>query len=729
MKVHRFANILCSDGYRRRSCLMAYFACLAISSMSCSTIDARTPSLMESPISGDPFAWLGEISDPHALDWAYAQTARSVKMLSSDPEYMPRYEAALEVLEHKARIEDRDITLQGSWIYNIWQDERHPRGIWRRTKLQSFQTGAPEWQLLLDIDDLARKEARAWQFRRAECFGQRCLVFLSEGGQPATSMREFDLEELTFVRGGFELPEESAVSAVWQNEDTLLVASTHEAGVATSRGMPLTVRLWTRGGSLATAKEIYRGDATDVGVWLLTLGSDDDQRIVLVQRREANGDISYEKLDGSSSPARLSVPPRAALLGVFRGEMVFRVLRGGWETTHGTWLEGSILSIPVKDIKRADPTVRVVASADRGDQIKDAKLTSHGLLASTLDRGRMRLWRFALKGTRWRREEIEFPTDGTTVITLGSPAVSTAFVVHQGFLEPPALYAIEVGERRAAKLRSLPAQFDATRYVVKQLEATSQDGTKVPYFLVQSRDLRPEANTPTVIHAYGASGAVELPTYDGILGRLWLSRGGAYVLANIRGGGELGVKWHVTKTERRHTYDDFIAVAEDLIRRKITAPRHVGIRGHSYGGLLVGVVLNERPDLFHAAVLENPVLDLIGAEELRNGVRVRSAQDALYKAEIGSLEVPEERVFMEQTSPYQNLEAREAFPIPFISTSTTDVYVSPGMARKYAARLASMSMPFFFYENPEGGHAAWSTPPQRARYEALVYTYLWDRLH
>jgi prolyl oligopeptidase len=329
------------------------------------------------------------------------------------------------------------------------------------------------------------------------------------------------------------------------------------------------------------------------------------------------------------------------------------------------------------------------------------------------------LQRLTLKSGQWQRERIALPDQGTILPALSDPSASSLFVSYQSFLQPPTLYEVDLKQARAKAIKQLPEQFDASQYVTEQLQARSADGTAIPYFLVRPKAFEAQGNAPTLMSGYGAFGMPELPEYSGTLGRLWLEQGGVYVLTNIRGGGEFGPSWHVVRTERRRTYEDFIAIAEDLIRRKITSPRRLGMQGLSAGGMLMGVMLTSRPDLFHAALVEVPVLDLLRDYQLSG---------ATVLGEFGSPEVPEERAFLESISPYGKLQYREDFPVPFLLTSTTDAQAHPGHARKFAAKMQSLKMPYYYYESREGGHAIATTPEGRAQLQALRFTYLANRL-
>jgi prolyl oligopeptidase len=314
------------------------------------------------------------------------------------------------------------------------------------------------------------------------------------------------------------------------------------------------------------------------------------------------------------------------------------------------------------------------------------------------------------------------PKNASVHIAASIDREDRAFVDVAGFLDPNTLWLVEPEAEGAAPVKSLPSRFDASGNVVEQFEATSSDGTLVPYFVIRPKALRVDRSAPTVLYGYGGFQVSLTPSYLGAAGRLWLEKGGVYVIANIRGGGEFGPAWHraALKSDRRLAFDDFIAVAEDLIRRGITSPRRLGIMGGSNGGLLMGVMLTQRPDLFRAVVIQVPLLDMLRYHKLLAG--------ASWIAEYGDPDLPGEAAFLASISPYHNLKPGIAYPEPFFVTSTKDDRVHPGHARKMAARLQAMGLPFLYYENVGGGHSAAANLEERARRTALEFTYLTRKL-
>ena len=669
----------------------------------------------------DPFSWLEIVHGERALSWVREQDARSLPRLKSDPRYERYYGEALAINQDKSRIPTG--TLHDGWIYNFWQDEAHVRGVWRRTRLESYRTRAPDWQSLLDVDALTKAEGRSWVYKGATCLpprGLRCLIKLSDGGTDASVWRELDVESHAFVRGGFVLPEAKS-DVAWQDENTLLVSTDWGPGSMTASGYPFIVKAWRRGEPLSAARELFRGKQQDVAVAPARLDGDDGERLLLIDTDDTFFTGTFWLLRDGGKPQLVTVPRKASLQGLYRGELIFLTLEE-WTLGKHAHPAGSLLSMPVSQMTQPEPTVRVVIQPGPRDAIREAAVTRAGVLVASYSNVRGRASRFRLVGGTWRGEPIALPDQGTVTLETADPLSTTAFLSYQNFLEPTTLYALDVESKRMTPVKSLEPKFDASRHVVEQLEASSRDGTRVPYFLVRPKSLQANGRTPLLLSAYGGFGVSVLPTYSATLGRLWLDRGGAYAIANIRGGGEFGPAWHDAglKTHRQVVYDDFIAVAEDLIQRKITSPAKLGIRGGSNGGLLMGVMLTQRPELFHAVAMRSPLLDMLRYHELLAG--------ASWVDEYGSPDVPQERAWLERLSPYRNLTPRPDFPVPFLITSTKDDRVHPAHARKYAAKLESLGMPYFYYENLEGGHSAAADLRQQAQREALELVYFAQQL-
>lgn len=666
--------------------------------------------------------WLEEVEGERALAWVREQNARSLAELQADPRFARFETEARRVLESQERIADP--VLIGGAVYNFWQDARHVRGLLRRADWASYAAGAPQWETVLDVDALARDEDRNWVTGMPHCLPptyRRCLVSLSNGGKDASTVREFDLAAKRFVADGFVLPE--AKSGVeWRDEDTLVVATDWGADTLTESGYPYVVKLWQRGTPLARSVELFRGERRDVGVFPAAFHDPESKApVVAVIRAITFFESSVHVLDGERLVA-LPLPPRATVQGVWHGDLVAS-LEQDWTVDGRTHRSGAVVSFPLAEFLRSgraqvrvvyEPGPRAAFQAFRGAKSVAYVVASENVVT--------RAWRYALRDGRWvRLGPVALPERAQ--VNAGNVAFDDdrAFFYAEGFLTPRSLWVADA-DGAARRLDDMPTWFDASRHTVEQFEATSKDGTKVPYFVVRPRDRPLDGAAPTLLYAYGGFQVSMTPSYSGTLGKLWLEDGGTYVLANVRGGGEFGPAWHQAglKTRRQVVYDDFVAVAEDLIARRVTSPRRLGIMGGSNGGLLMGVMLTQRPDLWNALVVQVPLLDMLRYHLLLAG--------ASWVDEYGSPDVPAERAFLEQLSPYHRLRAGTQYPPPFFVTSTKDDRVHPAHARKMAKRMQEMDLPFYYYENVDGGHAAAANQRERAKRVALEFTYLSRRL-
>ncbi len=668
----------------------------------------------------DPFLWLEDIDGKRALEWVQRQNERSLEHLSGDARYPAAYRQALAILEDRSRIPYG--ALRGGQIYNFWQDDQHVRGLWRRTPLASYETATPVWETLLDVDALAAAEGRNWVYQGVNCQpadGPRCLVSLSDGGQDAKVVREFDQRTRSFPADGFTLPEAKS-DVAWQDADTLLVATDFGAHSLTGSGYPFIVREWHRGRPLSEAREIYRGEPTDVLVSPGRLEGDRGESLLVIVRALTFFSSAYLRVAGGRVEP-MTLPPKVELQGISQGQLLFRI-RQDWQMSGSSFRAGSLLSMPLAAVTAPHPDICPALVPGARDSIEQVAVSDGGVLVALYTQVKGRLLRLRFDGKAWTATDIALPANGAVGIASANERSDTAFVTYQDFLQPSTLYQVAVPTARAHPIKSLSPKFDAAGCSVEQLSATSRDGTQVPYFVVRPRGFVANGTAPTLLYGYGGFDVSMLPSYLGTTGKLWLEHWGVYVLATIRGGGEFGPAWHEAglKTRRQVVYDDFIAVAEDLIARRITSSRRLGIEGGSNGGLLMGVMLTQRPELFRAAVVQVPLLDMLRFDKLLAGPS--------WVDEYGSPQEPQERAWLERMSPYQNLHYREDFPEVFLLTSSKDDRVHPGHARKYAARLESLHMPFLYYENTEGGHSAAADLRERARRLALEFVYLSQRL-
>ena len=670
------------------------------------------------PMSGeDPYLWLEEVEGERAIAWVEQQNARSLPVLENDARYPALLNAALEVAQSRDRLPTGQV--RGGYLYNFWQDATQVRGVLRRSPLDAYAANAPRWETILDIDALARTENANWVFQGSDCdpSGVRCMISLSNGGLDASTDREFDIETRQFVQGGFVVPEAKS-NLGWLDRDTLLVATNWGEGSLTESGYPFILRSWRRGTPLSSATEIMRGEASDVSLGVVTLEDESGDHIAIATEAETFFETVYSLIT-LEGPQRITLPRRSSIRRYFQDRLIVTI-EEPWSIGGREYASGTLLAIPLATATLPNPQIEVIFAPTSRQSIENVTATSEALLVAGFDNVRGRLQRFTFANGAWRGEQVALPPTGVVSLAGASTSDARAFAVFEDFLTPPTLYALDGATARA--VRSLPAQFDASPYVTEQFEAVSADGTRVPYFVVRRRDAPMNGQNPTLLYAYGGFQLSQVPSYNAYIGRLWLDQGGTYVLANIRGGGEFGPDWHSAGllTNRQRIYDDFYAVERDLVQRRITSPRRLGISGRSNGGLLMGVMLNQHPEMVNAAIIGSPLLDMLRYDQLLAG--------ASWVGEYGSPNVPEQRTFLEQITPYQNLRPGRNFPTVFIYTSTKDDRVHPGHARKYGARLEELGVPFLYYENTDGGHQANANLREAARRRTLEYMYLTQRL-
>ena len=684
------------------------------------------PRTVSAPAPADPYIWLEEVSSPRAMDWVNAHNAKSTAVLEADARYPTLYQEALTIASAKDRIPAGAFT-HGE-IYNFWTDAEHLRGYWRKTTLADYQAAAPAWTTVLDIDALGKAEGKSWVWHGAQCLHPdeaRCLISLSDGGEDADEVREFDLSTGQWVTGGFHLPRGKHRIA-WEDRDTLLVASEWTPGDLTPSGYPYIVKRLKRGQPLSAAVEIYRGDKADGGYGVSPSTLHDAQGHVLHYIERPLDTFRQETyVVTPTGVKRLAIPLKASVQDLLAGRVLIK-LDEAWTTGGASFAAGAVVQVDLAGAM-ADPSrlaARTVYAPTARESVEQVGSTRGKLLISTLDNVRGRAWVLTpTAGGGWSKARIALPDNTSVTIGSADERSNAAFVGVTGFLTPTTYWLADAGAATAAVVKTLPPKFDASKDVVEQFEATSSDGTKIPYFVVHRADIALDGTTPTILNAYGGFQVSSTPAYSGSNGKLWLERGGAWVLANIRGGGEFGPAWHEAglTTKRQIIYDDFTAVSRDLIARRITSPRRLGIIGGSNGGLLMGVQFTQHPELYQAVVIQVPLLDMIRISKIAAG--------ASWQGEYGDVNAdPKVMDFWLKLSPYQNLKAGMTYPEPFIFTTTKDDRVGPQHARKFAARMEEMGLPFFYYENTEGGHGAGADLKQQARTQALTMTYLQRKL-
>lgn len=674
----------------------------------------------------DPYLWLEEVEGERAMAWVEAENTRSLGLLQGDPRYQGLHDQALALVQARDRIPAPGFTRTGV-IDNFWQDATHVRGIWRRTSLDSYRTDAPQWETILDIDALSAAEGKNWVYKGSTCLqpeGRLCLISLSDGGKDAVVLREFDTVSRSFVPGGFELPE-SKGGATWVDADTLLISRDFGEGSLTSSGYPMIVKRLARGQSIDQAETIFTGQPSDVSVGASALrDADGVTRAILINRGVSFYESETYRLNADGTTTQLQLPAKSGINALVQGQLVV--------TTDQDWTAPSGQAFKTGDVfawnldawlaDQAAPAQLILRPGPR-EAVEGINATRNKLVVALYENVRGAAYVYEPNPTgEWARTRLDLPENATVGLGSASSNDDRLFVSVAGYLTPSTLSLVDAATGEMAQVKSIPAKFDASGMTVEQFEARSADGTMIPYFVVHQTDMPLDGSNPTLLYGYGGFQSSMLPGYSPTVGKLWLERGGVYVVANTRGGGEFGPNWHeaALQQNRQRAHEDFQAVALDLIARDITSQPHLGIMGGSQGGLFMGAMLTQRPDLINAAVIQVPLFDMFRFHRLLAG--------ASWRAEYGDPDIPEQRAWIGEYSPYQNLRAGQPYPEVFIHTSTKDDRVHPGHARKAAARLEELGYPVLFYENTDGGHAAGANLRETARRIALEYTYLTRRL-
>jgi prolyl oligopeptidase len=670
------------------------------------------------PDTGDPHAWLEDVGGDKPLTWVREHNAVAEKALGGP--WHDALRARLQsILDAKERIPY--VSRHGDHLYNFWRDALHERGIWRRTTLLEYRKPAPQWETVIDLDALAREEHENWVWAGVTCLeprGTRCLVSLSRGGGDADVVREFDLAARAFVQGGFTLPE-SKGSAAWIDRDTLFVATDFGPGSMTSSGYPRVVKEWKRGTPLSKARTVFEADANDLSASARKDMTPGFEREFVTRQIGFYSSELFLRENGRL--VKIGKPDDANAWAV-RDQLLIE-LRSNWQVAGRTWPQGALLAIDFGRFMHGERDFEALFTPTPTSSLDGVAVTRSALLLTVLDKVKHRLVELRREGRSWLRREVATPGLGTLgVAALDEIESDDYFLSVTDFLTPTTLYLGRAGLDARERLKAMPAWFDPTPYTVSQFEARSKDGTMVPYFVVMERGAALDGTHPTVLYGYGGFEVSLTPSYSGMIGAGWLEQGGVYVLANIRGGGEFGPRWHqaALKEQRQNAFDDFLAVAQDLIERKVTSPRHLGIMGGSNGGLLVGAALTQRPDLFNAVVCQVPLLDMRRYHKLLAG--------ASWMGEYGDPDDPAQWEFIGKYSPYQNVFADRHYPPVLLTTSTRDDRVHPGHARKMAALMEGQGHAVLYWENLEGGHAGAANNTQQARMWALTYAFLRKQL-
>lgn len=677
----------------------------------------------------DPYLWLEDVMGERALAWVRERNAESESVLQARPGFEERKRLIREVLDSREQIPY--VARRGDLFYNLWRDAQNPRGLWRRTTLAEYRKPQPAWETVIDIDALGQAESENWVFSGATCLGpeyRRCLVSLSRGGADAHVVREFDSVAKRFVEGGFFVPE--AKSRVeWIDPNTVYIGSDFGPGSLTDSGYPRVIKRWQRGQKLVDATTVFEAQTKDVSAFVSVDKTPGFERTVFGRAVNFYSD-QIVLLQGDRQV--IIDKPHDAQLTFWRDRLLLE-LRSDWSVGGKTWPRGSLLVADAAAYLLGERKLTALFTPTATRSLDGFSTTRTKVLVNVLDNVASRLEEWTPGSKTWRRRAVQAPYPGKLSATalhdplLATDTLAEAYLLNAGdFLQPDSLQLGRTGSHRHQRLKSRPSFFDATGMQVEQRFAASKDGTRVPYFVIWPKGAKTAAvadgKNPTILYAYGGFEVSQTPWYSGSIGRVWTSQGGVFVVANIRGGGEYGPAWHqaaILKNKQK-SYDDLATVAEDLIATRVTSPAHLGIEGGSNGGLLVGAVMLQRPELFNAVVCQVPLLDMQRYHRLLAG--------ASWMAEYGDPDQAEDWAFISRYSPYQNVQPGMKLPKVLFTTSTRDDRVHPGHARKMAARMLEQGHAVLYWENIEGGHGGAADNSQRARMQALEFTFMWQQL-
>jgi prolyl oligopeptidase len=676
------------------------------------------------PAAEDPYEWLEEVLGDKALEWVKARNAIVQNRMEREESFEKLRSDLLEILDSNARIPF--VSKRGEYYYNFWRDKTNERGLWRRTTLEEYRKAEPKWEVVLDLDALGKTENENWVWKGASLLRpdyQRALITLSRGGADANITREFDLKTRSFVADGFELPE-SKGSVSWIDIDHLFVSTDFGNASMTDSGYPRMAKLWKRGTPIEQAKLVYEGKQEDMSVGAVHDDSPGFERNFVTRNIAFYNDELFLVKD-SGELIKIDAPNTASK-SVFKQYLLLE-LREAWTLGTKTYPAGSLLVSDFDRFLRGERAFEVLFEPSANTALSSVTTTKDHVVINVLEDVKNRLYVLTPSTTEsptaWRREPlVGAPAFGTVNVTaVDSDDSNDYFMTSTDYLTPTTLSIGTIG-KVPEELKRLPHFFDSVGMQISQHFATSSDGTKVPYFMVAKKDVNLDGKNPTLLYGYGGFEISLQPNYSATVGRAWLTQGGVYVVANIRGGGEYGPRWHqaALKENRLRAYEDFAAVAKDLVARGVTSKQRLGIQGGSNGGLLVGNMITLYPELFEAGVCQVPLLDMKRYNKLLAG--------ASWMAEYGNPDYPDQWAYIRKFSPYQNVQPSVAYPKVLFTTSTRDDRVHPGHARKMMAKMESQGHAVWYYENIEGGHGGAANNKQSAFMQALAYTFLKQEL-
>lgn len=692
---------------------------LSLSLMACQSKNMSTSS---QNLEQDQYLWLEEVEGPKALEFAKAENEKTLAHFRKNPKFKSIEEEVRKIVLAKDR--QPALSLVNGELYNFWQDEKHVRGLWRKTTIEKFKSGKPEWDIILDIDKLAKDENENWVWAGGSHLPKtydRVLIYLSRGGKDAAVIREFDLRTRTFVKDGFNVPE-SKGRAAWIDKDSVYLTTDFGPGSMTTSGYPRILKRWKRGTPISAATEVLRAEETDMRAYGM-VDWDGDKPYHFIGKTISFYEWQINYLDSSGTVIPSPFPRSARMQTLFKGFTFFEL-----KEDLGKFKSGSIVALPLESWKEGTKALEKVQLVFAPTDKRFAEWISHTknhLMISVIDNIISKVLKLEVDSAgAWHMSEVIVGKSGMTGVSSMDEETDKYLISYVDFLTPASIYLAEASDKKNHMhlLTESKRRFESKDMAVERFEVKSADGTMIPYFMVAKKNLKKDGKNPTLLYGYGGFEHAMQPSYRGIIGKVWLERGGVYILSNIRGGGEFGPNWHrsVLKENRYKVYEDFIAIAEDLIKRGITSPQHLGIHGGSNGGLLVGATAMLRPELFNAVLCEVPLLDMVRYHKLLAG--------ASWMDEYGNPEDPKMLPAILKYSPYQRVKPDVKYPEIFFMTSTKDDRVHPGHARKMFAKMKDQNHPVFYYENMEGGHGRNANLEQSILWESLQMTYLWEKI-
>lgn len=656
------------------------------------------------------FLWLEELDSPESLSWIQKENTLTVEDFKKYPGFQQHYEEGLEVHASTDRLRCRDI--KQNWIYDLNKTLENPIGQWVRISYENYKTGKGAWEVLFDFDQFSKEQGKHWGYHSA-IFSpnfERVLLYLTFEDGDRTWVREFDLKTKTFVPNGFEVPLSKA-HPMWFNDDAILVGG-DTPETQTKNEFTRTLSLWKREESTRTlVKEISKDDQS---LYCYTNIEDGGGRMVLHAYNW--DDVQYSWLTQDLKLTLLNLPLRTADVHKIDDDLLVR-----FSVDFQGFKAGSLLKTTLAEaIQSKNPQFELLWEPTSTRFTTDyVEKRGKGIFLCYRENVATKMSYFKKIEGKYLEIPQKVPQGLEATMMHMHPSSSTVLIQAESFTSPPALYEWDENDSYA-KIKSTPPKFSGD-YEVNQRWVVSRDGTKIPYFILHKPDLKLDGKNPTVLYGYGGFMHAQTPRYSPAVGKGWLEKGGVYVVANIRGGDEFGIEWSYSarKENKQRSYDDFIAVAENLIETKVTSPQHLAIKGGSNGGLLVGAVSMQRPELFAGVVCMMPLLDMIRYTALPPG--------AIWAAEYGDPADPTMKAVIEKYSPYQNIRADKKYPPIFFWTSKADDRVHPSHARRMAAKMKSMGHHCYLYEEPTGGHNGGDVKV-KAFGDALMFSYLWKHL-